>query len=38
MQNRLAAQERDIIARGFTAEELKEAQSLSSVDAPISLE
>lgn len=38
MQNRTAAQERDVIARTFTAEELKEAQSRSSVNAPIPLQ
>lgn len=37
MQNRTAAQERDVIARTFSAEELKEAQSRSSVNAPIPL-
>lgn len=38
MQNRNAAQERDVIARTFSAEELKEAQSGSSVGAPIPLQ
>ena len=34
MQNRIAALERDLIAGSLTAEKLKEAQSLSSVEAP----